>query len=113
MHHTNQLRRHRRHWALSQRQLAHLLGLRARSVISNHELGTRLPALRLALGYQFIFGASLDTLFPKLRHEVETEIVGRATRLDEECREGASAQAARIREFLQELVSRAHSVDGA
>lgn len=109
MPHTNHLRFHRKQWALSQGQLAHLVGLRARSVISSYELGRADPGLRFALAYQFIFGVRLEALFPGVSKEIQDEIMRRAVSLDEACRDKNDPTSARVLELLQEMSVRADS----
>ena len=104
---TNHLRRHRKRWALHQSELAHLVGFKARSVISSHELGRPIPGLTAALAYQFALGEALVTLFPAEARRVEELVLRRAATLDEKYRDGLDARSARVREFLARLVERA------
>jgi DNA-binding XRE family transcriptional regulator len=107
MPHTNYLRFHRKQWALSQREVAHLVGHRARSVVSAYELGRIAPWARYAVAYQFVFGVRLETLFPGMTREVEEEVVRRAAELDRASRGREDAGARRKLELLGEIVSRA------
>ena|SRR3569833_246823 len=111
MAHMNALRVFRRKWALSQREVARLVGLKSRSGVSNHELQKQLPALRTALAYQIVFGAPLGVLFPKSYREIEDEVLQRAVELDEAYRHRTDANAKLKRAFLTDLVSRVASDD--
>lgn len=111
MLHFNILRSHRRQWALSQSEVAHLIGLKARSSVSRYELDRALPALRTAVAYEFVFGVSLSELFPALAVDVVEEVMRRAAELDEVYWGRADPRSVRVQEFLQALSKRA--IDGA
>ena len=111
MPHRNTLRVHRKQWALSQTDLAHLLGLRARSVVSDYELGAEMPNVRVALAYQLVFGVSLKVLFPDLADEVEDDIIRRAAQLDAKLRHRTDADAAQAAKLLREMISRVGNAD--
>ena len=113
MPHTNHLRLHRRHWALSQTQVADLLGLKARSLVSRYENGRGAPHLRSVLAYQFIFGVPADQLFPHLHRSVSDEVMRRAAALDETCRGRTDLASRRRAELLQAMSSRAGDDDAA
>jgi transcriptional regulator with XRE-family HTH domain len=112
MPHTNYLRFHRKQWALSQGQLAQLVGLKARSVVSSYEFGKSTPDLRFALALQFVFGVPLEALYPTLSEEIEDEVIRNAAALDEACRGRNDATAARVGEFLRHMLSRASNTEG-
>ncbi|MFI4973060.1 MAG: helix-turn-helix transcriptional regulator [Caulobacterales bacterium] len=101
------LRTHRKAWALSQQQIADLVGIRARSVISSYERGVNSPSFRTALAYQFVFGVPLTKMFPDLAGEIEEDVMRRALQIDEAHRNRTDATAVRAREFLQQLLGRA------
>lgn len=109
MSHRNALRVHRKKWGLSQREVAHLLGLRARSVVSVYEAGWVLPSLRVLIAYQFMFGAAPDELFPGLKRRVEQQVARRAVVLDRKYRARNDAEALQVKRFLQQLVEKSDS----
>lgn len=113
MPHANHLRRHRRQWALSQEQVALLLGLRARSIVSKYERGRGTPQLRYALAYQFVFGVRLEDLFPDLSRDVVDRVMQAAARLDEQSRDQGDPAAQRRAEFLRAMIRRATSDEPA
>ena len=112
MQHTNTLRRHRKQWALTQQQVAELIGLRARSVVSSYELGHGTPNLRSALAFQLVFGVPLTALYPNLSEDIEDAVMRKALTLDEVHRGRNDGTAVRVRELLQRLLSQAGNTDG-
>jgi DNA-binding XRE family transcriptional regulator len=107
MAHHNRIRFHRKHWALSQADLARLLGFRSRSVISGHEFGGVLPNVRAMLAYQLIFGVTLDDLFPDITKEVHDHVMRQAAELDRRVRSRTDDAGRRIQQFLDGLLTRA------
>lgn len=105
--HKNDLRRHRLQWALSQQQVADLVGLRARSVISSYELGDHAPNLRGILALQFVFGVSIATLYPKLADAVEDEVMRQAAILEADQRGRTDRVAQKTQQLLREMLARA------
>lgn len=81
MPHITYVRRTRRRWALSQPELAQLLGI-SQSVISRIETGDLVPGTSLAFGLQVIFGQSPRALFPGLYSTVEDAVMAQAAELD-------------------------------
>jgi transcriptional regulator with XRE-family HTH domain len=63
---TNYLFRLRRIRGYSQKQLAMLLGLRARKAISEFEQGRRLPGLQTAILLEIVLGTRLREIYPGL-----------------------------------------------
>jgi len=63
---SNYLFRLRRIRGYSQKQLAMLLGLRARKVISEFEQGRRLPGLQTAILLEIVLGTRLREIYPEL-----------------------------------------------
>lgn len=109
MKNTNYLRLHRKKWALSQSQTAHLIGVRARSTISDYEYAHRLPSLSPAVAFQFVFGESLRSLFPAAVAEIEEDVIRRAVAIEEAYRDRTDAAAETFRELLGEMLGRADS----
>jgi transcriptional regulator with XRE-family HTH domain len=113
MTHLNYLSLHRKRWALSQRELAGLLGHASRSVVSRLELGGGRPSLRFALACQTIFGLGVAELFPDLFEQHQDDVMRRAAVFDGRLRDKADASSARKRELLADMVGRALSRDEA
>ena len=74
----NLLVSHRKRAALSQEEMAFLLGTRGGSKISMYERFTRGPSLEIVLAYEVIFGKPASQLFAGLCKEVERRVVERA-----------------------------------
>jgi transcriptional regulator with XRE-family HTH domain len=78
---SNYLRTHRKKLALSQEEVAFLLGGTGEhkgSKVSRDESFLREPSLRAALAYEAIYGKSVRELFAGLYEEIEKEVVKRA-----------------------------------
>lgn len=73
----------RRRWALTQDELAVLLGLESRSNISRIEQGERLPSLEAALALEVLFGVAPKAMFPHVYAETEEAVMGVAARVHE------------------------------
>jgi DNA-binding XRE family transcriptional regulator len=78
------VRRHRLRAALTQREMAHLLGCQSPATVCQYEAHKREPDLRTAFAYQVAFGQPVDALFPGIYREVEQEVISRAHRLSEQ-----------------------------
>jgi DNA-binding XRE family transcriptional regulator len=100
------VRRNRKHWALSQDELATLLDI-SQSAVSRCEAGTQTPEIEVALGLQVIFGRSPRALFPDLYRKIEDRVMRHATRLDRALREKVDRCSARKRELLESMTERA------
>ncbi len=90
---THYLRRYRLRAALTQKEMAHLLGCQSPATVCQYEARKREPDLRTALAYQVVFGLPIEALFPGIHREVEQEVRNRAGRLSERL-SGANASLA-------------------
>ncbi len=77
----NHLRRYRKRRALTQEEIAFLLGARCGTKVSRFERSVRPPSLQTALAYQAIFGVPVHELFPGEFQEAVTTVQGRAGQL--------------------------------
>jgi len=73
----NYLFRLRRNRGYSQKQLAHLVGLRSPKVISDLEHGYRLPTLRIALLLEIVLGTRVSEIYPGLVLELGQRAIER------------------------------------
>lgn len=105
--HPNPMRNTRKRWALSQRELAHLLGGLSATSVGRIEMGRRWPTLPVALGYQVIFGNQPAELLPSLYEAVEEDVMNRAASLSIRLEGRPGGAAALKRRLLAEMVSRA------
>ena len=77
----NHLRRYRKRGALTQAEIAFLLGAACGTKVSRHEHATRPPSLQTALTYQAIFGVPVHELFPKDYSDAVAAVQARADTL--------------------------------
>lgn len=96
----------RKHWKLSDEELADLLGYRFKSAVCRAEKDDRPPTIKFALGCEVVFGRCPRDLFPEFYAEIEEDVIGRAIRLDEKLREDKSPDADIKRQLLLEMVQR-------
>ena len=102
----NYLKANRKRLALSQDELAFLLGAQSGTKVCRYERFVREPSLETALAYEAIFKTSASELFGGLYQKVEREVAERAKMLA--ARNGhdrPGAQTARKREALAELAA--------
>ena len=92
------LRTYRLKAALSQPELASLIGVSA-DAISKYELGRRAVSAKLLIGSAVIFGVRADELFPALYDAVESDLAIRALKLHERL-EGREDRASRKKRKL-------------
>ena len=83
-HMPHYLRRYRLRAALTQREMAHLLGCQSPATVCQYEARKREPDLRTALAYQVVFGLPVEALFPGIHREVEQEVLIRVGRLSKQ-----------------------------
>lgn len=111
MSHRNYLSLHRKRWALSQRELALLLGHASRSVISRLELGQGQPSLPFAIRCEAIFGVRVAELFPDLFEEHHDAVMRQAVHLDRDIQGRTDPSSERKRALLLEIVGRMPNPD--
>jgi transcriptional regulator with XRE-family HTH domain len=77
----NYLRTYRKHTALSQDEVACLLGCNKGTKVSRHELSARVPSIEALLAYEIILDVPLRELFAGMFEKVEDLTRERAERL--------------------------------
>ena len=101
----NYLLANRRRLALSQDDVAFLLGARCGAKVSRYEHFARIPSLQAALAYEAIFKRSVSELFGGLYQKAERAAAARAkTLLRREHVRKAGPQSSRRREALNGLL---------
>jgi transcriptional regulator with XRE-family HTH domain len=80
----NYLRGYRRRAGLTQREVAYLLGLKARAPVCEMEKRRRMPLLRTALALEAIYGVPASELFAGMREEIASGTRARMKRLASE-----------------------------
>lgn len=103
----NYLRTHRKRWALSQKQLVHLLGFETCSPVSKYERNLTLPSLKTALACELVFGEPARALFPGAYREVEEEVMRRALVLYERVEHRSDLKGLRQHELIMDMLARA------
>src|SRR5882762_2106572 len=102
----NYLRSNRKRLALSQDEVAFLLGTGNGAKVCRYERFVREPSLETALAYEAIFKTSTSELFGGLYQKVEREVAERAKILAaKNGHRRAAAQTARKRQALAELAA--------
>ena len=103
----NYLRLHRRRSALTQGELAYLLGYRTESIVSRLEKQERRITLAIAFAYHLIFGAEPKEIFPALFEQVEEGVVRRMYELYERLKQSGPSQKTSLKlRLLQEALTR-------
>jgi len=75
---SNYVRSNRKRLALSQGEVAFLLGKESGADVSRHENRQRLPGLEIALAYEVVFGRPLSEIFGGIYQKAEGEVAKRA-----------------------------------
>ncbi|MCK9345039.1 MAG: helix-turn-helix domain-containing protein [Candidatus Pacebacteria bacterium] len=101
------LRTHRRKWALTQKDVAFLLGNKSAAHISRLEQGKRKPTNEAVLACEVLFGLSPKQCFPKVYEEIEESVLARAATLYEDLDQRTGKVALRKKEFLSAALKRA------
>jgi len=74
----NYLRANRKRLALSQEEVAYLLGTRRGATVCRNERFVQDPTLETALAYEALFQRPVGELFAGLYHEIEARVAARA-----------------------------------
>ena len=101
----NYLRANRKRLALSQDEVAFLLGAQSGAKVCRYERFVREPTLETALAYQAIFKRSVSELFGGLYQKVEGEVTERAKILAERKDGKSNRETTRKREAIAELAT--------
>lgn len=96
------IRAYRRRYALTQDQLADLLGV-SRDIVYRLERGTTTPDLILALKLEFIFAVPVAALYPSLNTRLEERVMRHAKELYEALEGRTDRCAAARRELLERM----------
>ena len=105
-HLPNYLLSHRKRTALSQTEVAFLLGLQNGTKICRHERFTLDPGLQTALAYEAIYQQPISELFPGLVEKTQREVNSRAKILEQnKLHSNSNALTTRKRQSLAAIVS--------
>ena len=106
----NYIRTHRRKAALTQDELAFLLGCEHGTKISRYERERRTPNFEATLAFEAAFGVPIRELFAGRFHQVEQSVVARARELIEILRKKKpSAAVSRKLTLLMEICERSQT----
>ncbi len=106
------LRTNRRKWALSQRELADLVGGVSAGAISKYETLARPPSAELLLACEFIFDQPAHALFPAMALGVVRAVLRNAQILRAELADKHDAESVRKRRLLDDVVIRSKKILG-
>jgi transcriptional regulator with XRE-family HTH domain len=101
------LRANRLAWALTQNELACLVGGGGRNRVSRVEQGKAQPNGGETLAYSLVFGVRPAKLFPRFCEDVEDSVMRGAVRLEKKLSKSKSAKADRKRELIDLIGARA------
>jgi transcriptional regulator with XRE-family HTH domain len=102
----NYLRSNRKRLALSQDEMAFLLGTQRGAKVCRYERFTREPSLETALAFEVIFQRSASELFGGLYQKVEQEVAARAKALAERTdHQKANRRTAHKRQILTNIAN--------
>lgn len=99
--------RERKAWALTQSELAVLLGKKCRTTVSRLEQCERSPSIDTLLAAEIVFGRSPAELYPKRIKEIEERVLREASVLYESLAGKTNPASLRKKEFLTALLNRA------
>jgi hypothetical protein len=101
----NYLLSHRKRTALSQTEVAFLLGVKSGAKVCRHERFTLEPGLQSALAYEAIYQRPISDLFPGLVEKVRGDVNARVKILKEkELRSNTNALTTRKRQSLAAIL---------
>jgi DNA-binding XRE family transcriptional regulator len=103
----NYVRTERRRWALTQEELAGLLGFESRTSVSRIEQGKYVPNLETALALEVIFGTAPRIMFPVIFGETEEQVMQHAKMLYEASEQSSKPRERRKRDLLEAALKRA------
>lgn len=103
----NLLLKYRKRSALSQEEVAFLLGVQSGAKVCRYERFLREPGLQTALAFEAMFGCPISELFPSLFAKAQRKVKARAKKLErKEFRGNSTRLVARKRQVLAEIASR-------
>jgi transcriptional regulator with XRE-family HTH domain len=103
----NLLRAYRKRTALSQKEIAFLIGSQSASKVSRYEKMTREPELKTALALEAVFKCPISDLFPALFEQIQAAVRRRAKRLGKKALKATSRSLkARKSEAISGIINR-------
>lgn len=105
-----QVRRFRLAWALTQRELAELLGSVTGDSVSGYERLASMPGHEALIALELLFGAHAYDLFPAVGLSVVSAVLNSAVSMRDALKALSDAASARKRQFLDELIIRSTTI---
>jgi transcriptional regulator with XRE-family HTH domain len=102
----NYLRFNRKRLALSQAEVAFLLGCQSGAKVSRYEQFKREPSLETALACEMVFQRSASELFGGLYQKVEAEVAARAETLASRMKQGKTDRHAHKRQIFINIANK-------
>lgn len=102
----NYIRAHRKRWALTQEELAALLGLTSQGTVSQYEGTEKRPGIEILIGAKTIFNVPCREMFPRMYEDVERQLLVRAKELHAKMEASADPATLKKRAFLGDLINR-------
>ncbi len=105
----NYLRRERRSWALRQKDLAFLLGVKSTTHISRLEHSKSTPSIKTGLALEVIFGLAPGQLLPGFYDLIEEDVMARAADMHQRLIDRLDARGIRKRNLCDAMLKRANT----
>lgn len=96
----------RKHYSITQKELAQLLAL-SQTAVSRLESNCEPATIETAFALQVIFGIPPNLGFPRLYANIEDDVMMRAAGLDRRLRRKTGVRAQRKRQLLADMAARA------
>lgn len=100
------LRPWRRGFALKQKEVASLLGIKTTTHVSRLERGERMPSLEIAMAFEILTGEPVCFLFPGAYGGIEARTLVRVQKCLQRLVDVQTASADRKKELLADIVAR-------
>ncbi len=97
----------RKRWALTQQQVAFLLGSKTSGQISRYECQDQMPSLKTALACEAIFGVPVRTLFRGTYETIEDRVIKQGYLLHQDLALRTDLDGLKNAELLKEMLARA------
>jgi transcriptional regulator with XRE-family HTH domain len=97
----------RRSWALSQSDVAFLIGATSRTQVSRYERRLVRPPASMIFALSIVFGENAIELFPRACGDIEEEVLARAAQLHESLQGKPGTDVKRKLDCLEAMLERA------
>ena len=101
------IRRERRKWGLTQREVARLIGVTSSAHVSALERGITRPSAEVLLALQMLFGMTAAQLFPQVVQRAQAKVMTEAAAMLDDPIPTMSLRTQRKHTLLRQIPSRA------